>query len=627
MTNEYTSVKKFSEFYNIKLSEYVKRYISKDMDAKLRRRIYDLEDKISRFQRDDIFVNLVVAGEYNSGKSSFINSILSEKIIPVGPEPMTLAVSILKYGERKKILIEFNDETFKEISIEEFEKINHTEKEKLTIDVNDIKYIHFYYPDPYLSKVNIIDTPGFSTATEKGDDQKTRDIILNKTDVLLWIFNATNGTVKNSEAKILKELFEKSFKPASDEEFTNELTLSKKKKLKFFCAVNRIDEKGYIESEPVKNVVAEFTKELSACVNCQADAVIAYSAKKIGEYKQEEKKSHDAIECISRQMAEKNASEIKINTSYDASGNKKIKIEQNGKKTGEYEIFNYEKWLAPLDCLKGELENIRKNSKNIMEYSIVNDIYSLYNNTKTIIDFMINNNIQKEIDKSNEEMLSTIKTLRELKLSFKNHIEVLKRNFNEKAWSGAVKFLFNIEKNSGGQKLVKLNNEFSTEAMRKNIYDIFYSSFNIKQQLTNETGKICELLDSNRIPREYFLLLDKSRKIISSFETDYAACVDKLVNTLLERLPKFHFIGKTFAAEKTEQNILFEIAHELSLFLTIDFVFQQPLWKIEEYYDELMILLKIVYLLEISDLKSKIEELNKVKNENLKDIAAIEQIL
>ncbi|HNY12505.1 MAG TPA: dynamin family protein, partial [Candidatus Wallbacteria bacterium] len=129
MIKEYIDVKKFSEFYNSKLSEYVKSYISKEMDARIRRRVYDLEDKISRFQKDEVFVNLVVAGEYNSGKSSVINSILGEKIIPVGPEPMTLAVSIFKYGERKKALIEFDDETFREVSYEEFEKLKHTSKD------------------------------------------------------------------------------------------------------------------------------------------------------------------------------------------------------------------------------------------------------------------------------------------------------------------------------------------------------------------------------------------------------------------------------------------------------------------------------------------------------------------
>ncbi|HEU0301496.1 MAG TPA: dynamin family protein, partial [Longimicrobium sp.] len=47
---------------------------------------------------------LVIAGEFNSGKSSFINALLGERVLPEGVTPTTDRINVLKWGE------EVNDE-------------------------------------------------------------------------------------------------------------------------------------------------------------------------------------------------------------------------------------------------------------------------------------------------------------------------------------------------------------------------------------------------------------------------------------------------------------------------------------------------------------------------------------
>jgi len=630
MLKDYIDVKKFSEFYSSKLGEYVKSYISRDMDTKIRRKIYDLEDKISRFQMDEIFVNLVIAGEYNSGKSSVINSILGEKIIPVGSEPMTLAVSVFKYGERPKALIEFEDETFREISREDFEKLKHTSKENLDFDSSKIKYIHFYYPEPYLNKVNIIDTPGFSTATQAGDDKKTRDAILHKADVLMWIFNANNGTVKNSELQILKDLFEKAFNPAAEEELNGELEISKKKKLKFFCVINRVDEKGNIESPQVETVVKEFASELGRGLDFKIDSMIPYSAKKIFEHKLEIKKAQNAIEKVGELLNQSGEHRIEITKKTGSGNNQTIVLSDMGNKVIECEIVDYSAWLSPLEKIKTELESIRKNARNIMEYSIINDLYSLYKYIKTIADFIISHKIQKSVDQGNAEIAFIIKSLKELKCGFNERITLLKKEFNQKVWPVLSKFFFQIQAQPGAAsniKILKLSGNHKNEQARKKVFDLVYSTFNIKSQINEETSKICDMLDSYDTTREYLLLLDKSRKLINDFELDYYRNVEAFVEALFERLEKFYLIDKSFKGDRSDENILSEVASELVTHLSNEFVFNKPLWKIEDYYDDLVVLLKIVYLLATSDLKSKIMELTSIKDEQLKDLVKLEELL
>ena len=80
---------------------------------------------------DSIFL-LVVVGEYNSGKSQFINTLLGEKeeICPTGVLPTTDIIHILKYGAKRRDVI----------------------------DSDHVKSI--YLPNEWLRQTNIVDTPG-----------------------------------------------------------------------------------------------------------------------------------------------------------------------------------------------------------------------------------------------------------------------------------------------------------------------------------------------------------------------------------------------------------------------------------------------------------------------------------
>ncbi len=73
---------------------------------------------------------LVVAGEYNSGKSSFINALCGERILPDGPTPSTHKITLLTYGE---------------------------EKSSAEIDDHQCKMT---YPLEALKEITIVDTPG-----------------------------------------------------------------------------------------------------------------------------------------------------------------------------------------------------------------------------------------------------------------------------------------------------------------------------------------------------------------------------------------------------------------------------------------------------------------------------------
>lgn len=52
-------------------------------------------------QLDDLFL-LVVVGEFNAGKSAFINALLGEKLLKEGVTPTTTQINLLRYGENQE---------------------------------------------------------------------------------------------------------------------------------------------------------------------------------------------------------------------------------------------------------------------------------------------------------------------------------------------------------------------------------------------------------------------------------------------------------------------------------------------------------------------------------------------
>ncbi|MDE1888939.1 MAG: dynamin family protein [Planctomycetota bacterium] len=64
----------------------------------------DMEKKVGemRSQLEEPFY-LLVAGEYNSGKSSFINAMCGERVLPEGPTPTTNRITLLMHGDKVEI--------------------------------------------------------------------------------------------------------------------------------------------------------------------------------------------------------------------------------------------------------------------------------------------------------------------------------------------------------------------------------------------------------------------------------------------------------------------------------------------------------------------------------------------
>jgi len=124
----------------------------KDVAAEDLRRFREARDQLDR-----LFL-LVIAGEFNSGKSSFLNALLGEKVLPEGVTPTTDRVNVLRYGDA-------------------------TSEQLLAGNL-----LERTYPAEMLRELNLVDTPG-TNAILREHEELTRDFVP-RSDLVLFITSA-----------------------------------------------------------------------------------------------------------------------------------------------------------------------------------------------------------------------------------------------------------------------------------------------------------------------------------------------------------------------------------------------------------------------------------------------------
>jgi small GTP-binding protein len=132
---------------SVALDRFVKDVASDDL-----RRFREARDQLDR-----LFL-LVVAGEFNSGKSSLLNALLGEKVLPEGVTPTTDRINLLRHGDAAS---------------EQLLSANLMERA---------------YPAELLRELNLVDTPG-TNAILREHEELTRDFVP-RSDLVLFVTSA-----------------------------------------------------------------------------------------------------------------------------------------------------------------------------------------------------------------------------------------------------------------------------------------------------------------------------------------------------------------------------------------------------------------------------------------------------
>jgi small GTP-binding protein len=113
--------------------------------------------------------NLVVMGAFKRGKSTLINALLGEPILPTAIVPLTSVVTILTYGERLTIEVRFHNGQRRQISKEEL--VDYITEKGNPGNRKGVQEVEITYPSEYLRDgVRIIDTPGVGSVYTHNTD-------------------------------------------------------------------------------------------------------------------------------------------------------------------------------------------------------------------------------------------------------------------------------------------------------------------------------------------------------------------------------------------------------------------------------------------------------------------------
>jgi len=103
--------------------------------------------------------NLVMLGAFKRGKSTLINALLGEPLLPTAVVPLTSVVTIIEYGEQLKIEVIFQNGQRREIRREEL--ADYITERGNPRNQKGVWEVVIAYPSDYLRDgVRIIDTPG-----------------------------------------------------------------------------------------------------------------------------------------------------------------------------------------------------------------------------------------------------------------------------------------------------------------------------------------------------------------------------------------------------------------------------------------------------------------------------------
>jgi GTP-binding protein EngB required for normal cell division len=144
---------------------------------------------------------VAVVGEFNAGKSSFINALLGEVVAPVGVLPTTATLNRLVWAPDRFVRVE------RRAGAGEDRILPHEElcAALSAIDPGSIDRVTIYAPLEQLRRIELIDTPGFNAPNAA--HSATARAALAEAQVALWLLDATQP-LKESERAVMAELVE-----------------------------------------------------------------------------------------------------------------------------------------------------------------------------------------------------------------------------------------------------------------------------------------------------------------------------------------------------------------------------------------------------------------------------------
>ena len=371
-------------------------------------------------------MEVAITGQFSSGKSTFLNALLSRNILPTGITPVTSKVNFINYGEEYKLKITYYSGAQEYAPIEAIADFTDQRQNEM----KDIKYLTLYAPMDILKDISFVDTPGLNSQSQSDTDTTRK--VLRDVGGIIWLTLIDNAG-KLSEAEVLEEYMQ-NFKNKSlcvlnqkdkltPDQVNTTTNYVSEKFGKYFAKVvpisarmaleSRAHQKDILIHDEYTKVVNEFKKEL---LEKDVDD-LNFFEESFKEYKKKIHTIQDSDATTNtKQLEESNIQEVIdfINTTIrpQAAETKEFAIKKDLKGICDILIKEYETitkiYDVLVDILKDCENKVLEHFENIYKrYS--KELFNIYNSLETIMEKIAHEtykNIKKKTSNRFEESKS-----------------------------------------------------------------------------------------------------------------------------------------------------------------------------------------------------------------------------
>ena len=460
-------------------------------------------------------IEIAIVGQFSSGKSTFLNALLSKNILPTGITPVTSKVIYINYGESHKLRVTYKSGAHEYHPIENISMFSDQRIRKS----DDIKYLSIYAPVDILKDMSFVDTPGLNSQSQ--EDTYSTKKVFQDVGGIIWLTLIDNAG-KRSEEEIL-ESYMSSFKTKSlcllnqkdkfsPEQIMTTINYVEKKFDNHFSKVIAISAKMALDArelEPttlvnnaMNTLIKEFRKGVKDNPQCNT---LKFFANDFTEFKDE----LENIRAIDSSNIEKDIDESNINDviSYiknsiqpNATDMKSFRIKNDLQNICDILINSYYTMAGVYDAIDKILQIEGK--KSLESLDKIDLQYGANLNE-------IHNNILTIFQNTSQEIYSNITSVemqdfKESKSSFLKHEKIEKYTYDT----------FRINKN------IVLNRLFyNDQTIEKSIKVVMKKLNSFEVEVNEAFENTYEDLQSSVIAWQHkYLLLTKNREIASDLE-------------------------------------------------------------------------------------------------------------
>ena len=162
----------------------------------------EIDEEIQKLRENRFY--LVALGQFKRGKTTLLNALLGEELLPVGVLPLTTVVTLICHGPQKRAEVIFSDLRRREIDLSEL--ADYVAEQGNPRNQKNVRYVEIHYPADLLRDgLVLVDTPGIGSLSLH-NTETTQDFIP-KVDAAILVLSP-DPPITQIESEFLDEILQ-----------------------------------------------------------------------------------------------------------------------------------------------------------------------------------------------------------------------------------------------------------------------------------------------------------------------------------------------------------------------------------------------------------------------------------